>query len=211
MLSCFVLFLVKPEDPSTPCTCRICVVANMQNQQCSFRSNYHVMRALYLGLLALLYSFSIAQELTQTDDLDRMREKTLLEIFGETMKQILTKEIFSDTERECRWDWRSLQCEPKCWCGFKPQFGDYHLGRSCRADHKVSCVDDEAESNYYYNIWVRMQEARRKAREKIKTRISTIQESACTRVVSQSCTEEEDVALAWQESLFCQEKLVQAC
>lgn len=30
------------------------------------------------------------------------------------------------------WDWRSLQCEPACYCSFEFLWGDYHLGRSCR-------------------------------------------------------------------------------
>lgn len=37
-----------------------------------------------------------------------------------------------DTDAECRWDWRSIRCEPACDCHFYYQTGDYHLGRSCR-------------------------------------------------------------------------------
>jgi hypothetical protein len=37
-----------------------------------------------------------------------------------------------ETDAECVWDWRSLQCEPSCQCAFLFQAGDYHLGRSCR-------------------------------------------------------------------------------
>lgn len=36
----------------------------------------------------------------------------------------------------CKWDWRSARCEPFCECHWKPKFGDYHLGRSCRTRTK---------------------------------------------------------------------------
>jgi hypothetical protein len=47
-----------------------------------------------------------------------------------------------DTDAECRWDWRSLRCEPACNCHFDWQGGDYHLGRSCRLKEEKddSCV-----------------------------------------------------------------------
>lgn len=32
----------------------------------------------------------------------------------------------------CDWDWKSLRCEPVLYCSFQYEFGDYHLGRSCR-------------------------------------------------------------------------------
>lgn len=42
-----------------------------------------------------------------------------------------------DTDAQCRWDWRSVRCEPACECGLEGQWGDYHLGRACRARPQV--------------------------------------------------------------------------
>jgi hypothetical protein len=36
------------------------------------------------------------------------------------------------TDIDCKWDWRSLQCESHCYCSLQWKMGDYHLGRACR-------------------------------------------------------------------------------
>jgi hypothetical protein len=81
-------------------------------------------------------------------------DRTLLDIFGEAAKQFLTQKVvrnksftkcdlsmvliistttkIPETNPECKWDWRSLNCEPICECEFHLKLGDYHLGRSCR-------------------------------------------------------------------------------
>ena len=47
-----------------------------------------------------------------------------------------------DTDERCRWDWRSVRCEPACECHIEGQLGDYHLGRACRIRKEVDedCV-----------------------------------------------------------------------
>ena len=47
-----------------------------------------------------------------------------------------------ETDERCRWDWRSVRCEPACECNLHGQFGDYHLGRACRIreERDESCV-----------------------------------------------------------------------
>ena len=59
-------------------------------------------------------------------------EATLLDLFGEAAKEILTKHVIPPTDGQCRWDWRHLRCEPYCDCTFAPLYGDYSLGRACR-------------------------------------------------------------------------------
>ena len=59
-------------------------------------------------------------------------EQTLLDLFGEKTKELLTQHIIPSTDVHCNWDWRMGRCEPYCECQFLPLWGDYHLGRSCR-------------------------------------------------------------------------------
>lgn len=59
-------------------------------------------------------------------------EATLLDLFGEAAKELLTKHVIPPTDAQCRWDWRHLRCEPYCDCTFAPLYGDYSLGRACR-------------------------------------------------------------------------------
>jgi len=59
-------------------------------------------------------------------------ESTLLDLFGDVAKELLTKHVIPPTDAQCRWDWRHARCEPHCDCAFVPLWGDYHLGRSCR-------------------------------------------------------------------------------
>ncbi|KAL7569234.1 hypothetical protein ACA910_016788 [Epithemia clementina (nom. ined.)] len=70
-------------------------------------------------------------------------ERTLLDIFGEVSKEFLTQRVIPDTDEECRWDWRSLRCEPACECMFEGKWGDYHLGRSCRLQNIYSENGDD--------------------------------------------------------------------
>eukprot|EP00977_Amphora_coffeiformis_P011625 scaffold2791_cov154-Amphora_coffeaeformis.AAC.9 len=69
-------------------------------------------------------------------------ERTLLDVFGEAAKEFLTQRVIPDTDEQCRWDWRSVRCEPACECRIEGQLGDYHLGRACRLRDEVdeSCV-----------------------------------------------------------------------
>jgi hypothetical protein len=71
----------------------------------------------------------LRQLLSEEDEED---DRTLLDVFGEVTKEYLTTKVIPDTDSSCRWDWRSTQCEPACACSFEAQWGDYHLGRSCR-------------------------------------------------------------------------------
>lgn len=59
-------------------------------------------------------------------------DRTLLDIFGEVAKEYFTQKVIPPTDAECRWDWRSMRCEPYCLCNYIPCVGDYHIGRSCR-------------------------------------------------------------------------------
>lgn len=59
-------------------------------------------------------------------------EATLLDIFGEVARDYLTHNLIPDTDPECKWIWRHMRCESFCECSLQLQWGDYHLGRSCR-------------------------------------------------------------------------------
>ena len=63
-------------------------------------------------------------------------EATLLDLFGEAAKELLTKHIVPPTDAQCRWDWRHLRCEPHCDCSLSPLYGDYSLGRACRVRYE---------------------------------------------------------------------------
>ena len=58
---------------------------------------------------------------------------TLLDIFGQVSKEILTNQLIPATTAACDWDWIHFRCEPFCDCSYQALFGDYHLGRSCRS------------------------------------------------------------------------------
>ena len=49
------------------------------------------------------------------------------------------------TDKECRWDWRSVRCEPACECELEGQWGDYHLGRACRLREQVDPTCDPVD------------------------------------------------------------------
>lgn len=57
---------------------------------------------------------------------------TYLDIFGEVSKDYIIHHLIPPTDAECDWNWSHLRCEPFCNCDYVYQFGDYHLGRSCR-------------------------------------------------------------------------------
>ena len=67
-------------------------------------------------------------------------EKTYLDLFGESAKEFLTKKApeklkttFPATDKDCRWDWRYIRCEPYCGCSLQPKIPfDFHFGRACR-------------------------------------------------------------------------------
>ena len=55
-----------------------------------------------------------------------------------------------DTDAQCRWDWRSVRCEPACECALEGQWGDYHLGRACRLRDEI---DPECQPVDPASIW----------------------------------------------------------
>lgn len=136
------------------------------------------------------------------------RNKTYLDLFCESMKFLLTQETISDTDEGCRWDWRSLRCEPRCSCRFTPLFGGYHLGRSCRAIASDPCAGEVDEINAFYVLaWARLVGYRQKIRHSIHGRLKKFHESTCKRIALQSSEERHEVDRAWQEQLFCRKEI----
>lgn len=112
-------------------------------------------------------------------------EATLLDVFAEVTKDILTHKVIPETSVICDWNWSHLRCEPFCECALRPKWGDYHIGRSCRDDEIPMQEGEEMlchlppDTKYVRAIqssaqkvqWVRNVVARvgRKAREGIKS------------------------------------------
>lgn len=90
-------------------------------------------------------------------------EQTLLDLFGERAKELLTQHIIPSTDSHCSWDWRMGRCEPYCECQFLPLWGDYHIGRSCRyrtspppqlgADGLEKEVDETSWQEAWQEVW----------------------------------------------------------
>jgi len=90
-------------------------------------------------------------------------EQTLLDLFGERAKELLTQHIIPSTDTRCKWDWKMGRCEPYCECQFLPLWGDYHLGRSCRyrtspppqlgADGLEKKVDETSWQEAWQEVW----------------------------------------------------------
>lgn len=74
---------------------------------------------------------------------------TLLDIFGEIAKDVITNQMIPETEASCDWNWMHLRCEPFCTCSYQPLWGDYHLGRSCRA--REVDADDSNDGQDFLN------------------------------------------------------------
>jgi hypothetical protein len=144
---------------------------------------------------------------------DQFDDRTLLDTFGEAAKHYLTQKVIPETDAQCRWDWRSVRCEPFCECTFKPKRGDYHLGRSCRASHKEGCdpIDSVPDSNSLQVIIQRMVTGSRKAvdtaEQTVRKSYLTIQTRVCADMHEVKCTENGLPVIAWQERLFCRHKI----
>lgn len=52
-----------------------------------------------------------------------------------------------ETDANCDWNWKHLRCEPYCQCTLQFQWGDYHLGRSCRNRQKNINNNDHHDVN----------------------------------------------------------------
>ncbi|GMH60203.1 hypothetical protein TrST_g8386 [Triparma strigata] len=64
---------------------------------------------------------------------DPSDDRSLLDIFSSKAKSYLTSSsVIPETHAECDWSWRNGRCEPSCECELNYEFGDFHLGRSCR-------------------------------------------------------------------------------
>jgi len=90
------------------------------------------------------------------NNVDGNMDKTYLDLFGESAKEFLTqyapekiKNVFPTTDKDCRWDWRYVRCEPYCECSLQPKLpGDFHLGRACRKRNKsYGSIENQSEND----------------------------------------------------------------
>ena len=60
-----------------------------------------------------------------------------------------------DTDESCDWQWKHMRCEPYCLCSLQFQWGDYHLGRSCRRRFPQmslnASIDNDNDENENHN------------------------------------------------------------
>ncbi|CAJ1931453.1 unnamed protein product [Cylindrotheca closterium] len=150
-------------------------------------------------------------------------DRTLLDTFGQVAKDFLTKKVIPDTDAECKWDWRSVRCEPYCECDFNFKGGDYHLGRSCRRRlHVEEHCDPDAPNaprtatGVRYVILRTVQTSRtlvQRVIQKGKTAYWRLQNRVCSRIPENlACpTSAEDMKhvplFAWQEKLLCRKQI----
>jgi hypothetical protein len=150
---------------------------------------------------------------SRTVDADEFDDRTLLDTFGEAAKHFLTQKVIPGTDAQCCWDWRSVRCEPFCECAFRPKIGDYHIGRSCRAERKVGCdpIESVPEANALQVIIQRMVRASTMALDTaehaVKESYRMVQTRVCEGMQEVQCTENGSPEIAWQERLFCQHKI----
>lgn len=151
---------------------------------------------------------------TKKVDPSEYDDRTLLDTFGEATKQYLTQKVIPPTDAECKWDWRSVRCEPFCLCSFFPKGGDYHLGRSCRITVRENCdpVESVPEANSLQLLIQRMVQGSRKvvgtAEHAAKTGYNKVQSRVCDAMQEVQCTDNGELPIiAWQERLFCQHKI----
>ena len=147
-------------------------------------------------------------------DAGEFDDRTLLDTFGEAAKQYLTQKVIPETDPECKWDWRTVRCEPFCQCAFSPKRGDYHLGRSCRLAEKEDCdpIESVPKANSLQLVIQRMGQGSSKvlgtAEQATKTGYRKIQSSVCEGMPEIQCTESGQLpVIAWQERLFCHHKI----
>jgi len=76
-------------------------------------------------------------------------EATILDVFGQVAKDVLTNRLIPETDSICDWKWKHFRCEPHCLCSLQFQWGDYHLGRSCRQRDEYS-HDNNIESDHTF-------------------------------------------------------------
>ena len=151
-------------------------------------------------------------------------ERTLLDTFGEVAKEYLTQKIIPETDPECKWDWRFVRCEPFCECDFRLKRGDYHLGRSCRMKPNLDddekrdeyCDPSEPTDNTIQLIIQRTVRISQSALSMVSSRVKSEYGSLQTRVcadINVTCSdlerekEGDEVVLAWQQKLLCQDSL----
>lgn len=118
----------------------------------------------------------------QTDD---PKEVTLLDLFAENAKEVLTKHTIPNTNTECKWSWLQFRCEPVCNCSLFYKPGDYHLGRSCRLkqhqysndNEDIELTNDSNEEMYECKEWVESSSVAAKGVRFISNRLDKIDTS----------------------------------
>ena len=141
-------------------------------------------------------------------------DRTYLDVFAEVANEFLTQKLIPDTDDSCHWDWKYVRCEPFCSCSYKPLFGDYHLGRSCRQQVKENCdpVESRPNANQFQIMVQRLLSVTERSihavTSKTKEKYGTLQAHVCKDLPEISCKDEEEIPLlAWQEKLFCRSML----
>lgn len=169
---------------------------------------------LFVAMLAVLSSSAEHQQNEMEYQKAVQDDRSLLDLFGEVAKTFFTNKVIPVTDVDCRWDWRSVRCEPFCSCAFKPMRGDYHLGRSCRSVYKNGCDVIESsmpDANSTQHIIQRLVKGSRVlanySAQVARRNYNNIQAHVCRDMPEIECSENGLPPIAWQERYFCQYKI----
>ena len=63
---------------------------------------------------------------------DETNERSLLEIFTDTVGDFVMNRLLPRSDAQCRWNYAKSVCVPRCDCSFQHRAGDLTLSRACR-------------------------------------------------------------------------------
>ena len=77
---------------------------------------------------------------------DEANERSLLEIFTDTIGDFVMHKLLPRSDAACRWNYAKSVCVPRCDCSFQHRAGDLTPGRACRLRppdaHREACDPD---------------------------------------------------------------------
>lgn len=139
--------------------------------------------------------FNVTQFNPDLDDI------SILELTFVNIKETAIK-LIPKTDSTCSFNWIIGRCQPKCTCGFQPQFGDYNPSRACRLLDYTD-VDPSCNASIEDKPWIlKITKKLRDTAKSIKTSIAEhapITDAECTWNWRQfKCYPEKECVLNYQ-------------
>ena len=117
------------------CLCVLCIYANddEDNQLSNVNDKNDLMlHQNYINIEHLLQRIERIERVFNISIFNPdLEDMSFLELFWTNFKTFAVNAIPS-TNKECKFNYRTFSCEPKCTCSFQYIFGDYSFSRSCR-------------------------------------------------------------------------------